>query len=275
MTKGFEVGLTITRPFINDIIVRGVIDTYLLKYYDAMNKTTVKRYDLSKFELVDTDITIKSGDIHSSNTFNIRLKDKDSFIIEPFVIPIRITTKEEVPVSNIRDRMYLVIKSQKLVSASFNVGLERINSFYQPMLNIYPKFDLPVNLNITLQKDLVITIDYDPSLISAYNIQNGIAFLELPKDTIVTNDKNITILGNSLISNSNIQIQFPDVNKVQLGKEYLIPIKITNAQNAFVSETNGVKFLVLKPLLNNIDVTNSGLSGMTIDRSTMNRIWSV
>jgi len=268
LSKGLSFGLTITRPSNNDISVKAEIDTNLIGEYDRLKGTVSTRYDLTKFELTSDEIVIPAGSIHSSGNFSIISNSFDIEILTPCVIPIRITALGSAQISKSRDIMYLVITGQKIVTSSFATIFDRVNSSYSPLSDVFPKVGFPINLNVGLPNAIKVSVEYDKSLVDTYNQKNNAAFLKLPDGSFVLKSTEVNIQEGALVSKDSIKIEFPDRSKFELGKEYLIPIKISKAENAFISETNGVKYIVFKPVVNNIDPSNTPINGgVQMDRT--------
>ena len=267
LTSGLSFGLTITRPANTEISVKAEIDTSLLNAYDKLKSTVSIRYDLTKFQLNKDQISIAAGSLNSSENFSIILKDLSLEITNPCVIPIRITALGDVNTSKIRDVMYLVISGQKKITSSFSTILDRINSNYSLSNDVYPQYGFPVNLNISLPASLKVAVEYDQSLVDQYNEKNKTSFIKAPQGSFILKNSEVNIQDGKLQSQDSIKIEFPDRSKFELGKEYLIPIKITNGGKSFISESNGVKYIVFKPDVTNVNPSNPSISSPNVDRS--------
>ncbi|MBO4468911.1 MAG: DUF1735 domain-containing protein [Bacteroidales bacterium] len=115
-----------------------------------------------------------------------------------------------------------------------------------------------ISVDNAIPKDVVLTVETDPSLVAAYNAENGTAHIAAPKGFVEMPSEDITIKAGSndcffdlTLVNSAI---CPGGQLMDFGK-ILVPLKITAASQQGVKISDKVYYLVVKSPLAKADVS--------------------
>lgn len=277
---GTSFPVLLSRPVDRDIQVQVSIDTSLVRVYDSIYKSSSPSAKLpdGAFNLQQNGLlTIPAGKTASSATAQVELKNA-ALVKEgvTYIIPIVINNaNNDVPVSAARNIIFL--KTQlKLITAgistwsnanTMSVVLNKANNTITGPGALY----LKGLLNDPLSGNSEVTIEAAPSLLAAYNQQTGRNYIPMPAASYQLQKTSVTIPESALNSADSIVISLPNLQLFQTGNDYLLPIQIKTAKNQSadigVSPTQKVVYIHVYVFENNIDASNSGLTGTTISRA--------
>lgn len=279
---GFPILLS--RTVDRDIQVQVSIDTSLVRVYDSIYKLSTPSAKIpdGAFNLQQNGLlTIPAGKTASSVIAQVELKNA-ALVKEgtTYIIPVVINNANNgVPVSASRNIIFL--KTQlKLITAGIStwsnsntmaVVLNKANNTITGPNALY----LKGLLNDQLSGNSQVTIEAAPSLLAAYNQQTGKNYIQMPDASYQLQKAEVTIPERALNSSDSIVISLPNLQLFQTGNDYLLPIQIKTAKNQSADitadNTKKVVYIQVSVFENNIDASNSGLTGTAVSRTG----WSV
>lgn len=125
-------------------------------------------------------------------------------------------------------------------------------------------------VNNALASKSKVTVVEDASLLPAYNTTNARTAVGFPSGSYSLLKGSVDILAGGATSGlDSIKVELKTLNQFQVGKEYVLPLKIVapETSNIPAGSSNNVLYLRIIPKLNNIDPTNKGLTGTTMSRT--------
>lgn len=279
----FEVLLS--RPFDQDITIKANIDTSELAFYDDVYKVTSPRFKDNNFKIVEGPIIIKAGEVKSPS-IQIELANVSELIANTdYIIPVKISNENNIPVSKNRNTIFIKLKytpiTPFIVGKVNNSNISDISIIKAGNKIIGPSnFSFAASLNIPFSKDIEIEIETDPTLINRFNQENNTSNILFPQNSYTITESKITIPeGNNRNSDANFNIEFKNLNELEVAKTYLIPIKIKNYDSKAEKLDNSVLFIRASVTETNIDPSNQAFSEPYMDRTgwtvTASGSWSI
>ncbi len=136
--------------------------------------------------------------------------------------------------------------------------------------------DIPVYATHEVPADIRVTIEPDMTLVDEFNQMFNTNYLPIPQNTYkVVNPGALTISAGNLASSAPMQIEITNPDVLTDPKGYLLPMAITNIEGedkgARISTNRSAAFLTITYEFNNIENSETPLTGNLVDRSS----WTV
>ncbi|MGJ1361469.1 BT_3987 domain-containing protein [Sphingobacterium spiritivorum] len=129
------------------------------------------------------------------------------------------------------------------------------------------------------KKDVVFSVQTEPSLVEQYNKQNKTSFDILPATNYELSGINgLTIKAGETVSNDSIRITLKNRQDLTNTNGYLLPLSIqtinSTEKGVTISNTHRTVYVIVSSTFNNIDQSsNKPVSGRFIDRK--NPVWTI
>lgn len=272
-SAGFPVLLT--RPYTSDVQVSASIDTSLIAVYDSLNNTVSPSLPAGAFGLTGSGtVTIKAGKTASADSITVGITDNSKIdFSKKYVVPVVLKSPgNDVPVSNNRQTMFVNVSFLK-INASISAFPD--GNTVPVTINRTPSGDVIVpgiaafraTVNITFPDNLDINILQDNSLIEAYNTANNTACVPFPADAYTLLQQKVSIPANTTVSKDSFKVQVSKPAAFEPGKTYILPLKIKDEGPVAPNENSQVVYIPLTVKLQNIDPSNSTVTGTQVDRT--------
>lgn len=244
------------------------IEEYKLETGDSLSLLSTEA-----FTIIANQFTLEEGDNKSSEPISIVLSGDFASHVEPdekYLLPISISEKNRSSFfSSNRRKIYGIISFPKL-SASVQPSSNTIDILSPPSGDSEikpPIVNLSVNLEQKLLTEHTFTLEVDNSLVDEFNQQNNTSFNELPADTYDV-DESIQIPAGSLTSTA--EFLLTNVDELENGKEFIVPIRISEDSGALYlsDEDHQIVFLKISKRFQNVMVADPSSNGQEIERST-------
>lgn len=274
----------ITRPVSKDIEISAKIDPSLVRVYDSINKLVNPSPVLNPeaVELANNgNVVIKSGAISSLDSIRVLIKNPALLEtgIRDHIIPVVIDfATDNVPISSSRKIMFVKLFG-KIISAGIT---STVNSMLIKDSIAKNGNDLGGNTTFYFKGTLIDqvsgdqTIQVEPNngLIENYNSLYKTNCLAFPGNTYQLLKNAVQVPAGTINSKDSITINLDNYNKLEIGKEYLLPLQIKSISGSPqlpAISNQKITYLYLKVYSSNIDPRNAGLTGAAMNRT----LWTV
>lgn len=246
-TLSFPIYLT--RAYNNDVKVTAIIDTTFLKVYDSTNKVTSPRFKLTAFNFANNGtVHIPKGETASKDSIIMQMGDSTGLdFAKTYIIPIRLNTSDNIPVSLTRNVMYVKVNLMKITSG-VQTGLLSMTAGMTNTITNGPTVALPLTIsNAMIGRSVTITAVDDLSLVDAYNTTNKTSYLAMPAGSYTLVQNTATVTSGKTISADSVKVQIPNMSLLPLGKSYLLPIRVKDVGDIVPSAT-AIKYILVTPV---------------------------
>ncbi|WP_164122829.1 BT_3987 domain-containing protein [Sphingobacterium sp. xlx-130] len=257
-----------------DVAVEAKIvpDANWIKTFDQIYNLNSPELAGDLFEIEESEIIIKAGELASSDKIKLRLNNISKLSEGKFKFVIPIQMKVKTPGAKLKSELMFVrynvdatnlklsiegAPSIKDVQAVFTPGYKNADIPYRVLLN--QRYGLPVSVFVDQGQNV--------DLVTRYNQEHDTDYLPFPIGSYKILGA-ATINPYQLLNTTGIKVQFPDNSFFSTDRSYLLPVRVSSSEpkEVLAIESESISYVFLK--LNNIEVGSSHeLEGNVIDRS--------
>ncbi|WP_164121826.1 BT_3987 domain-containing protein [Sphingobacterium sp. xlx-130] len=270
-TAGFKVFLK--EKAIKDMIVSAEIDYNrdLISAYDSIYLSNSPILTDGLFEIEKPKILIKAGDIQSTDSVTVNLKDISSlpFGQTVFVVPIKLITNTKGGM--LKSNLMFVRFKVNVVNLTASVVTETGDSDASIMLiQGVPnkKIPLQVRLNQGIDQNVHVVIENEISndLVAQYNSKNNTNYLPFPKGSYILHNTTLNLNNNQTVARG-LELELVNKDLFTELDSYILPVRVnsSDAKKVLADPKKGVFNFLLT--LNNISKNSKNeLNGEVINR---------
>lgn len=261
-------------PLKADVEITAKIDhnPKLLKVYDSLYRAHSPDLPDSLFKLSGAGrVSVKAGQVQSMDSIKIALNNTTGLKTGnyTFTVPIALeSVSEKVKLkSKLMFLRYSLVVSPLMASLADASGGSQIDLINTQ--NLGKDLFLSVTLNRSLRQDFEVNVEEvsTKTFVDAYNGEHGTSYLPFPSQGYVLLKNTGTIPAGSNLLNKGIQVQLKDLSAFSTTESHLLGLRIKDkgVVGSLGNPKNNTVYIAMFP--NNIDLTNTGLTGAQIDRS--------
>ncbi|MFT3902541.1 MAG: DUF1735 domain-containing protein [Niabella sp.] len=250
-------------------------DPGLVATYNAANTTNYTAMSAGTYTLAKNSVTIPAGATASTDSVQVRFPDLSAFTSgASYLLPVRIKDEGAVTPGTTNNVRYILLKPVSAVASIPALGSNIINLAFALAPNGtvtgQSQTGFSASVNAALGANSTVTIVDDASLIAAYNSANGTSYAAFPANTCSISKNSVIIPAGATNSGvDSFKVQFTNFQSFAEG-DYLLPVRIqsgTGSDGLSGDPSRSVVYIHVNVFQDNIDPTNSGLTGTTMSRT--------
>ncbi|MFD2921424.1 BT_3987 domain-containing protein [Terrimonas rubra] len=281
-TAGFKASPVIGFPVLinaaiaKNVTITAIDDASLVAAYNSANGTSYSVLPAGSYTFVKNSATINAGTTTSADSIKVQVPDLSILTAGTgYLLPVKIKDEGEIAPATTNNVKYILITPRLALAAIPASGSNVINiAFIKPPTgNITgpAQTGFGAALNYVLNTAVQVGVNYDASLVDSYNAANGTSYIAFPAGSFTVSKDNVTIAAGATTSaTDSFRVQFSNYNSFSVGSTYLLPLTIKSGGNVDAG-TNKHVYIRVTVSVQNIDPSNTGLTGTTISRAG----WSV
>lgn len=238
-----DVELALTKPLAHDVELTLALDnSALTNEYNAFPEGTVK---------FPKTVKIPAGQKSVTAVMSVDLADLSKLTAEKYQVVLRIASASGVNVSTNSNACYMMAKTGEsdvdpttnVVTASSSKASASIKHYDDGTKSKVLEKTITVSATENALIEFDVEFAIDNSLIAAYNEANGTNYLPLPEGVLPTIKSALMAKGSRSAS---AVVTFSKEDQVKLTSEqgYIVPIVLSDAGFAQISENSGVTYLI-------------------------------
>ncbi|WP_164111891.1 MULTISPECIES: BT_3987 domain-containing protein [Sphingobacterium] len=229
---GFRVLLK--EKYTRDVFVSARIDNNrdLIDAYDMLYNYKSPVFESDLFEIVEPELMIKAGEVQSSDSVKVRLKDVSSLPVGQmvFVIPIKLESKD----SGVQLKSELMFIRFNVSAINLTASLSGIKgeSDMQIFVSNGDSEVLPLQVKlsqaINRPADVLVDDEGRDELVAAYNLQHNTNYLPFPAESYKLYNT-ATVKANETVSATGIRVEIVNSALFKSPNLYMVPIKVNSS----------------------------------------------
>ena len=238
-----EVELALTKPLAHDVELTLALDNSAVSdKYNAFPEGVVK------FEQT---VKIPAGQKSVTTIMSVDLADLSKLTAEKYQVVLRIASASGVNVSTNSNASYMMVQTGEsdvdpttnVVTASSSKASASIKHYDDGTKSKVLEKTITVSATENALIEFDVEFAIDNSLIAAYNEANGTNYLPLPEGVLPT-IKSAVMAKGSKSTSTVVTFSKEDQAKLTSPQGYLVPIVLSDAGFAQISENSGVTYLI-------------------------------
>ncbi|WP_316837191.1 BT_3987 domain-containing protein [Pedobacter nutrimenti] len=281
--KGFPALLA--SQFSADVTVTATISTdkKLVEAYNNLNHDHYPALPENLFKIVGSgQVVIKAGHTRSVDSIQVQLNNFTGLPtgIQTYAVPVVLqsSTAGAVLASKLMFILFTISSNNLVVSIADTSGNKVISValFNNRLGNNLANMNIFGFLNSAILQSAQVSLEgADASYVNAYNTANNTNYLPFPSGAYQLPQGSVTIPAHTLVSTNGIPVRLPDLSLFTVGTTYLLAVRIKDNGIIGIPQINAsngsnIMYVALTVGVNNIDASNSGLNGTTMDRTKWN-----
>lgn len=238
-----DVELALTKPLAHDVELTLALDnSALTNEYNAFPEGTVK---------FPKTVKIPAGQKSVTAVMSVDLADLSKLTAEKYQVVLRIASASGVNVSTNSNACYMMAKTGEsdvdpttnVVTASSSKASASIKHYDDGTKSKVLEKTITVSATENALIEFDVEFAIDNNLVAAYNEANGTNYLPLPEGVLPTIKSAVMAKGTRSTSTV-ITFSREDQAKLTSTQGYLVPIVLSDAGFAQISENSGVTYLI-------------------------------